>query len=135
MFWKKKSPIIEPIDPMDTEDQRETFRYVFTKNKSLSMVFKQKPVTILNISAGGMAFTNNGFKQYEADQVTLFLAIPNFRGDSRFPALVRILNITKNGTCNCIFENLTIEEYEIIHKYVLEMQKMDLKTQSHDPNI
>lgn len=126
MFWKKKTTT-EYIEPMSTENQRESFRYAFTKHRSLSMVFKQKTVTILNISAGGMAFTNNGFKQYEADQIALFLDIPNFRGDPEFPALVRILNITPNGVCHCIFENLTIKEYEIIHKYVLEMQKIDLK--------
>jgi len=129
LFWKKKIKV-ESIEPMNTNDQRETFRYVFTEDRSLSMVFKQKPVKILNISAGGMAFINNGFKQYEADKINLFLDIPNFNGDPRFPTLVRILNITKNDVCHCIFENLTIEEYEIIHKYVLEMQKIDLKNKT-----
>jgi hypothetical protein len=133
LFWKKMKPIIEPLATLETDNQRETFRYVFKKDSCLSMVFKEKPIKVLDISAGGMAFINNGFEQYESDQINLFLEIPNFNGNSRFTALVRILNITEKEVCHCIFENLTIDEYEIIHKYVLEMQKKDLKAKTKNP--
>lgn len=115
------------IEQMEEQEQREAFRYVFQGERSLPMVFKDKQVQVLDISAGGLAFKNRGFAQYEADRITLCLDIPHFTGKPSFSAQLRILTITKNGTCHCIFENCTIEEYEIIHKYVLEMQKTDIK--------
>lgn len=94
------------------------------------MTFKHKLVEVLNISAGGLAFRNNGFQLYDADQITLLLDIPNFMGEAKFSARLRILNISETHTCHCIFENCTIQDYEMIHKYVLEMQKKDLATRS-----
>ncbi len=116
---------------MEKKDQRDAFRYIF-KGDGLPMDFKQKPVKVLNISAGGMAFKDDGFTQYDVDQITLFLDIPNYMGDTKFSAKLRILNITGNGICNCIFENCVIEEYELIHKYVLELQKNEIKTNSEN---
>lgn len=127
MFWKKNKPKTESIK---AEDQRETFRYVFRGGRQLSMTFLHKTVEVVNISAGGMAFKNNGFQPYESDQITLFLDIPNFRGEPCFSARLRILNITENNICNCIYENCTVQDYEMIHKYVLELQKKDLATRS-----
>jgi hypothetical protein len=112
------------------ENQREAFRYVFKGTRHLPMDFKQKAVNVRDISAGGMAFKNEGFIQYDVDQITIFLHLPNFVGDGKFTAQLRILNINNNGICHCIFENCTIEEYEMIHKYVLEIQKMDLIPQA-----
>ena len=130
MFWKKKKQIIDIQDPMDEKDQREAFRYIFKGDKHLPMDFKQKPVNVLDISAGGMAFKDEGFMQYDVDQITLFLHLPNYTGDGKFTAQLRILNINDRGICHCIFEKCTIEEYEMVHRYVLEMQKSDLTPQS-----
>jgi hypothetical protein len=136
LFWKKpKKPIdpqhrLEEAVPLEEEDQREAFRYVFKGDRRLSMNFKKKPVRVINISAGGMAFRDEGFARYDVDHIHLFLDIPNYRGDSEFSAQLRILDITGQGICHCIFENCTIDEYETIHKYVLEMQKKDLLTRS-----
>ena len=127
MFWKKTKQTIDCQDPLETEEnQREAFRYVFKGNRHLPMDFKQKAVKVRDISAGGMAFKNEGFIQYDVDQITIFLCLPNSLGNGKFTAQLRILNINDKGICHCIFENCTVEEYEMIHKYVLEMQKMDL---------
>ncbi len=91
------------------------------------MTFYGKTVSILDISAGGLACTNNGFNKYDIDRVSLELEIPNLPGTSVFNAQVRILHLTRNDICHCIFENCSVDEYEVIHKYVLEMQKQDLK--------
>ncbi len=115
---------------MGTEDQREAFRYVFKENRHLPMDFKQKAVKVLDLSAGGMAFKNEGFIQYDVDQITFLLNLPNSVGNLKFTAQLRILNINNKGICHCIFENCTIEEYEMIHKFVFEMQKMDLIPQA-----
>jgi len=75
-----------------------------------------------------MAFRDEGFTRYDVDQITLVLDIPNYRGETFFSAQLRILDISERGICHCIFENCTIQKYEIIHKYVLEMQKKEMIT-------
>jgi hypothetical protein len=127
LFWKKKKPLIDTQDP-DAEDQREAFRYCFKGDLGFSIDFKEKPVQVINISAGGMAFRDEGFARYDVDQITLVLDIPNYRGENFFSAQLRILDISEQGICHCIFENCTIKKYEIIHKYVLEMQKKEMIT-------
>lgn len=113
---------------MGLDDQRASFRYIFKKSDRPTMVFKGKTVTVYDISAGGLAFENQGFSKYDADHITLDLDMPNFHGDSVLSARVRILNLTTNRICHSIFENCSVDEYEMIHKYVLEMQKKDLKS-------
>jgi hypothetical protein len=124
LFWKKIKQ--NTNKPTLQEDQREAFRYMFKGEDHLLIEFKQKKVKLLDISAGGVAFRNQDFSIYDADIVNFVLDIPNFRGDTKFTATLRIITITDRGICHCIFENCTIEEYEKIHKYVLEMQKNDL---------
>jgi len=135
LFWKKMTKTtdtceIDGKEIIADDDKREAFRYIFKKDHCLSMDFKQQAVKVLNISAGGLAFKGDGFTQYDVDQITLFLDIPNWRGVNKFSAQLRILNISTNGICHCIFENCTIEKYEIIHKYVLEMQKSEIQRTS-----
>jgi len=108
------------------EDQRASFRYVFKKENRLYINFKDKKVKVLDISAGGMAFENSGFSKYDHDEVSLNLEMPNFRGNPRLKTQVRILHLTRNNICHSIFENCSVDEYEMIHKFVLEMQKKDM---------
>jgi len=117
---------------VDNQEQREAFRYIFKEEGHLTMDFKHQTVKVLNISAGGLAFNGDGFAQYDVDQITLFLDIPNYRGETRFTAQLRILNISAGRICHCIFENCNIEDYEIIHKYVLEMQKTEMINNSRN---
>lgn len=135
MFSKKKKtsePDVILVDNMvgdmdpDGREQRDAFRYIFAPDKRLPMTFKEKNVEVFDISAGGLAFKNRGFKQYDADKVVLMFDMPNHNRGSVFSAKIRILHISSNHLCHCIFENCTVGEYEIIHKYVLEMQKQDL---------
>ncbi|MCG8684698.1 MAG: hypothetical protein MI892_07480 [Desulfobacterales bacterium] len=126
MFWKKAKPI-NPLTVDDVADQRNAFRYVFTDDRQLTMKFKGKTVRVLDISAGGLAFENQGFKKYDADNIVLDLTMPNFVKDPVFSSDLRILHLTENNICHCIFENCSVDRYEMVHKYVLEMQKHDLQ--------
>ncbi|WDP88218.1 MAG: PilZ domain-containing protein [Desulfobacter sp.] len=126
---KKKKTAKEPpilTDDLGIHDKRDAYRYIFPESQRLAMSFKGKTVALLDISAGGLAFENQGFSQYDADRITLSLDMPNFTGDPRFTAWTRILHITANNVCHCIFEDCRVDEYEVVHKFVLEMQKRDL---------
>lgn len=125
MFWKKKKPETNTLTH-ETKDNRQNFRYDFKEGEAIHVVFKEKTVTVLNISAGGMAFKNMGFEQFDFDFIKFSLDIPNFKGNRTFFAGLRILKINREETCHCIFEQCSLDQHELIHKYVLEMQKNDL---------
>ncbi len=138
MFWKKAKPKSETVPttdilaPLDTQNQREAFRYVFSYHERLTLRFLGRTVTVVDISASGMAFLDQGFSQYDADHIQMDLDIPNYRESTFFSARARILFISRERICHCIFENCTIEQYEMLHKYVLELQKKRLKCRTHD---
>lgn len=125
MFWKKKKPDTDTVSHPST-DKREAYRYKFKKNHGFLISFKETQIRVLDISAGGMSFENNGFAQFDSDFIKFELDIPGFHGDSTFFAGLRILKIDDNNICHCIFEQCSLEQHELIHKYVLEMQKNDL---------
>ncbi len=125
MFWKKKKPVTDTII-YESGDKRQAYRYEFKPEQQLEVEFKGRTVRVINISAGGMAFKNNGFQQFDADFIKFDLDIPNFSGNTTFFAGLRILKISENDTCHCIFEQCSLDQHELIHKYVLEMQKHDL---------
>jgi hypothetical protein len=125
LFWKKKQSETDTIS-YESKNQRNAFRYHFKNGQGFHIRFKEKKVWVLDICAGGLAFDNKGFQQFDHDAVTFRLDIPNFKGDATFFAGLRILNIDENDICHSIFEQCSLEQYELIHKYVLEMQKNDL---------
>ncbi len=139
MFWKKVKPgsdqLKDPdiLDTHDCENQREAFRYVFDEKERITVRFLDKTVSVTDISAGGISFINKGFSRYDADHIQLDLDIPKYLGSTLFSALVRILFISRDQICHCIFENCTIEQYEMLHRYVLELQKKRLRNRPHDP--
>ena len=125
MFWKKKQPLTDSIR-YESKDRREAYRHHFNKGQGFWIEFKEEKVRVLNISAGGLAFENKGFKQFDFDLIKFTLDIPNYIGDSTFVARLKILEIDKDNICRSVFEQCPIEQQELIHKYVLEMQKDDL---------
>lgn len=125
MFWKKKKPTRDIISH-PSEDKRSSYRYKFRESHGFVIRFLEADIRVIDISAGGLAFENKGFSQFDFDFIKFKLDIPGFSGDSTFFAGLRILKIDKNDICHCIFEQCSIEQHELIHKYVLEMQKNDL---------
>jgi len=125
LFWKKKKPETDIIE-YESDSLRESYRYQFKDNQGFQITFKDKKVLIVNIGAGGIAFYNNGFKESDSDVVSFTLNIPNFTGDSNFCAKLKIITIDDNNICHSVFENCSPAQSELIHKYVLEMQKDDL---------
>ena len=125
MFWKKTNPENDIVS-YESKNQRKSYRYHYKQGEGFKIEFKEKQVTVLNISAGGVAFFNHAFDQFDFDFIRFTLDIPNFKGDPSFFAGLRILKIDHNDICHCIFEQCSLEQHELIHKYVLEMQKNDL---------
>jgi hypothetical protein len=125
LFWKKKNPETDIIR-YDSDDLRHAFRYHFKEGRGFPVTFKGKEVLVLNISAKGLAFENQGFQLRDRDAIRFVLDVPNYRGNTLVSAGLRILTIDEESVCHCVFEDCSPEQDELLHKYVLEMQKNDL---------
>ncbi len=125
MFWKKKKPETDGISHTST-DSREAFRYAFKPGTGFDLEFKGQQVKVINISAGGLSFENTHFSRLDSAPVHLCLDVPNYIGHTDFTVDLKILTIDENNVCHCIFERCTPEDQELLHKYVLELQKNDL---------
>ncbi|MCP3873021.1 MAG: PilZ domain-containing protein [Desulfobacteraceae bacterium] len=125
MFWKKKKQQTDTFI-YESKDKRDAYRYDFKDGQGFEIQFKGKTLQVINISAGGIAFYNSDFEQFDSDFVKFKLDIPNFKDDTSFYTGLRILTIDETNICHCIFEQCSLEQHELIHKYVLEMQKDDL---------
>lgn len=125
MFWKKKKPAIDTLI-YEPEKQRHSFRYKFKKDKGFWIFFNERSIEVLDISAGGISFANQGFKELDHGSIKFTLDIPDFKFDTTVTAGLRILRIDKDDICHAIFEHCSLEHHELIHKYVLEMQKNDI---------
>ncbi len=125
MFWKKKKALTEPFS-YASNDKRESFRYEFKDGNGFDIEFRGRIIRVINVSAGGIAFKNKNFEPLDSDLINFQLEIPDYSGDTTFSAELRILKIDKKNICHCIFEQCSLEQHELIHRYVLEMQKNDL---------
>lgn len=126
MFWKKKKPETEIIRYDLEDDLRHAFRYHFKEGRGFALTFKGKEILVLNIGAGGLAFENLGFQPDDADTIRFSLKVPHYRGSTLVSTGLKILTIDEESVCHCVFENCLPEQNELLHKYVLEMQKNDL---------
>ena len=134
MFWRKKNPVTDEITT-PSDDKREAFRYQFKPDQGFEIDFKGNKIRVIDISAGGLAFQNINFSLFDSDKISFSLDIPTVQGTSNFFAGVRILKIDSENVCHCIFEDFPLDQHELIHKYVLEMQKQDLRSNiKNDPS-
>lgn len=102
---------------------------MFKNDAGFKIKFKGKLLDPINISAGGIAFANQEFALLDFDYVSFTLKIPNQTKEISFFAGLRVLQIDEDNICHSIFEQCTLDQHELIHKYVLEMQKKDLAHQ------
>lgn len=128
MSLKKEKPKTQRFEH-SSEDKRDAFRYEFKNNAGFKIKFKEKRLDPINISAGGIAFANQDFKLLDFDYVSFTLNVPNQEKEVSFFAGLRILQIDPDNICHSIFEQCTLDQHELIHKYVLEMQKFDFEHQ------
>ncbi len=126
MFLRKEKAKTEGIDHTST-DQRDSFRYDFKAGQGIKIKFKETHLELINISAGGVGFANQGFETLDFGYINFTLNIPQSHTKQiSFFAGLRILKIDEENVCHGIFEQCTLDQHELIHKYVLEMQKNDL---------
>lgn len=123
MFWKKPNKIhLEE----DESNQRADFRVIPDSNNPVILQVEGKLVTVCDISAGGVSFRGHGSDTYKMGmRYRVRMDLPD-HGDV-IHVNVDTLRVDKRDVWFCHFADLTPEQEDRIHQYVLERQKRDIK--------
>ncbi len=116
----------------DNESRREAYRYIRKDGATLyEMNFLNKLVEVIDISAGGLSFRNMGFKKNDTDRVLIYLKGFHYRiGDRKansMKVIIKIVHIDSQNFCHAIFQDLTTDQSDILHQYIFEKQKQDIR--------
>ncbi len=126
MFWKKQRTSFDIIVP-GSDTKRRAFRFTPGAGKFLDIFFMGKKVRILNISAGGISFKNKGFKENDADVIEIDMGDCARKHNPVISLRTRILSIDENDICHTEFDALSDDEEDILHCFVYELQKEQLR--------
>lgn len=129
MFWKKKNDNIIDLD-YETDDKRNAYRVVPLKDFAPVVMLEELerspiPVKVRDISAGGIAFTGEHEKLKRSVSYTVSMRFPNDEREVR--AKLEILDIDAEHVHHCRFVGLSEKAAGIIYRYVLEVQKKQLR--------
>ena len=135
MFWKKKKTDSEMFT-LDTGNKRKLFRVCPADDRPIEITFAigpaqdestfhdlgEKKARVIDISAGGLSFSNGGFREKKSYPITFEL--PGF--GVTISTAVQIVRIDREGICHCRFNELEDAVSDKIHEYVLERQKTNI---------
>jgi len=128
LFWKrKKDKKAElPFTLEYEEDQRSYYRVAPKVEEPLFLQTQGRRYSILDVSAGGLAFEGAGFSP--GDSLAGLLVMPS--GEQPIPIVLTILKaLPQKGMIACQFKKIKEEDRERVHQYVLKRQKEDLEKQ------
>ncbi|MCK5541137.1 MAG: PilZ domain-containing protein [Desulfobacterales bacterium] len=126
MFWKKKKTSTENFTHKSS-DKRGAFRFEFNKDNSFEIEFKDKKFSIIDLSATGMSFKNNGLAIGDYGISKFFFEFSNHKSPVLMELEIQIIKINKNNICHGIYKNCSEDNKEMIHKYILEKQKEKIR--------
>ncbi len=70
-----------------------------------------------------MAFCNIDFR--EGAQYTASIKLPDY--ERELPVEIYIISIDSHDNCHCYFKNIIEDDVHAIHKYMLEVQKEEIR--------
>ncbi len=123
MFWKKKNKPDKIFKA--PEEARQAYRVAPDPEYPLLMNLEGQSLEILEISSGGLAFKNKGFKAENTYKVDFVLPT-----GGAIKTHIKILRIDEEEICRCNFVNLDTRSEDALHRYVLVRQKDDLRSQN-----
>jgi hypothetical protein len=122
LFWKRTRTKTELID-IEADDRRSTFRVRPHKKFPVYSRISGKEVRVTDLGAGGIAFVNIDFK--EGSEYSAVIKLPDHAGE--ICVSLHIIKIDHHDICRCCFNEIDEDSINAIHKYVLEVQKEEIK--------
>ncbi len=124
MFWRRKKRSSE-ICSIETKDRRESFRVSPLKGEPVkfSKGNHDHDVQIIDIGAKGISFKYHN--QKPGDIININFDLPG--QDKTIITKLKIMLIDKKNVCHGSFPEISEESVEMIHKYMLDVQKKEIK--------
>ena len=122
MFWKKKKKVDLQLDTK-YEDNRSAFRIAPDKSKPVILRIQGNTYHALNISGTGVCFRSYNFPV--GSKCAAMVRLPSM--DRIFPVNLEIVSLQKD-LCRCSFVSIHDEAENLLHSYILELQKEKIRT-------
>jgi c-di-GMP-binding flagellar brake protein YcgR len=121
LFWKKKSE--RPYVRLGGDDRRNAVR--INPDDNLSIEIEGQSFQVMDISAGGVSFAAEGIESGSQLSTQLLLRLYQQKVEVR----IEVLFQDNQGICHCRFVELSPETSEILHHYILDLQKHAIRNQ------
>ena len=121
MFWKKKKKIDIEIDSRH-EDNRSAFRIAPEASDPVILTIQGNTYHALNISGTGVCFRSSSFPA--GSKCTAMVRLS--RNDKIFSVVLDVVTVQRNF-CRCRFVNIHPEAENLLHSYILELQKEKIR--------
>ena len=123
MFWRRKQSSKE-IFAFDSTDRRSSFRVSPPLDEPIAVEFWGRSFLIKDIGALGLSFRNDDLKAGDSQRVVFDLP----GEDLTVSAMTQIVEIDRRDVCHCRFIALDDDLANAIHRYLLRVQKQELRT-------
>jgi len=121
LFWKRKKASDIEL-PGDEEEHRTAFRIRPVSDKPIVLKVAGNSFYLVNVSGTGCCFRSTRFK--EGNSAAGTLTIPS--EDTVFPVSIHVVS-RQRDLCRCEFSKISQPAQEMIHAYVLEVQKKQIR--------
>lgn len=120
MFWRKKKVNIDLPD--EKTDLRAAFRIRPGSDRPLVLKVAGQSYYLVNISGTGCSFRSSALKQGMIAAGTLTMTSENVV----FPVSIKVV-YKQRDMCHCEFTKISGSSEEILHAYVLDIQKRQIR--------
>ncbi len=117
LFWKKKKTIEVEL-PENSDDNRNAFRIAPDRSRPVILSLGGNSFHALNISGSGVCIRSHGFSVGQ----TLLGTIRLPSEDKIFTVSLKVVSKQKD-ICRCMFTKIHPEAEDLLHHYILELQK------------
>ncbi len=121
MFWSKKKKVDIELEQRH-EDSRQAFRVAPDRAKPIILTLRGSTFHALNISADGVAFRSHNFP--EGSIISGTMRLPS--EDKMFPMTIQVVSKNRD-LCRCQFTQIHEEAQNLLHSYILELQKNKIR--------
>jgi hypothetical protein len=121
LFWKKKKTLDVALDARHN-DNRAAYRIAPDSSRPVIVTIRGNSFNALNVSGTGIAFRSHGFELGISFAATIRLPSE----DRIFPVLLEVV-AKQNDLCRCSFIEIHEEAENLLHSYILELQKRKIR--------
>lgn len=121
MFWKKKKTVDVSLDSRHS-DNRAAYRIAPDRSRPVIVKIRGISYDALNVSGSGIAFRSQNFA--EGDKTPAMVRLPS--EDRVFPVVLEIV-ARQGDLCRCSFLEIHEDAENLLHSYILDLQKMKIR--------